>query len=159
MNEHECSKCSFAAVRHFFQIEVAIKVVVPEPRDLPKPNIKMFCRSIQIELCTVTSGLCAGLAKTPHCVQCLELRQLEQGLRESVDLPGQLRCRPFSIAMVPGCPPFMSVIVRPGIDQLTGRMLQMIKREQLLWPRINMAEAAGRRQNRPITLEIRNPPA
>ena len=153
------SQCSLAAVCRFLQIEVTIKIIVPGSCDHPEPNIKMFCRRIQIELCAVAGGLCAGLAKTLQCVQCLELRQSEQGFRESVDLLSQLRCRPLSVSMMPSCPSLMAVIVRPGIDQLTGRILQVIKRKQLLWAHINVVEATGRRQSRPITMNVRGPPA
>ena len=67
-----------------------IDIVIPGPSNHPNPDIQVVGFGIKVELCHLAGGLRVP-AEPPHGVQCLEGRQLEQGVLELVDLLHQLR--------------------------------------------------------------------
>ena len=70
-----------------------------------------------------------GVPSAEPCqgVQIPKLRQLEQRILESINFTGNFQNRRILLALMPGGPPFPSIIIRTGIGYLAGRTGALLK--------------------------------
>ena len=101
------------------------------PSNQSQPDIKVGGFRIQIEFGGLAGGLGVPSAEPCQGVQIPKLRQLEQRILESINFTGNFQNRRILLALMPGGPPFPSVIIRTGIGNLAGRtgalLLQIFK--------------------------------
>ena len=104
-----------------------IHIIISTPGNQPQPDIKVSSFRIQIEFGGLAGGLGVPSAEPCQGVQIPKLRQLEQRILESINFTGNFQNRRILLALMPGGPPFPSIIIRTGIGYLAGRTGALLK--------------------------------
>ena len=119
-------RCKFLT----FQIVMNIDIIISMPGNQPQPDTKVGSFRIQIEFGGLAGGLGVPSAEPCQGVQIPKLRQLEQRILESINFTGNFQNRRILLALMPGGPPFPSIIIRTGIGYLAGRTGALLKQDR-----------------------------